>query len=217
MSPGNQNPRGASTVGAVLTYLGKPIRVWQDGRWIERPGWGDAKRLEFPPPVGRRRVHNCDVPDLELFPTRFGARSVRFFAGLELNFLNYLLSICRPVNWLFKLNLSHHRRLFLNMSLMLYPFGSTNGSLAVWLRGTDHSGSRIERRLAIVTDYDGPATPSSVAIVLTRKILETGPPRIGAYPCLDFFTLDEVLAHLEPLGIWCVHGDENGWRQLSDS
>jgi len=68
LSPGNQNPRGASTVGAVLTYLGQEIRVWQDGRWVNRPGWGSVQRLDFPPPVGRRRVHICDVPELEIFP-----------------------------------------------------------------------------------------------------------------------------------------------------
>jgi hypothetical protein len=212
LSPGNQNPRGASTVGAVLTYLGRSIRVWRDGRWVHRPGWGDVKRLEFPHPVGRRRVHNCDVPDLELFPARFGARTVRFSAGLELDTLNYLLSICRPLAWLFKRDLSRHRKLFLKLSLMLYPFGSTHGGLAVWVRGTDHRGAAIERRLALVTDYDGPATPSSAAIVLTRKILRDGPPRTGAFPCIGFLALEELLAHLAPLGIWCARGDENGWR-----
>jgi saccharopine dehydrogenase-like NADP-dependent oxidoreductase len=119
LSPGNQNPRGASTVGAVLSYLGKTIRVWQDGRWIERPGWGDPRRLEFPPPVGKRRVHNCDVPELELFPVYFGARTVRFYAGLELGLLNYLLSGCRWLAQLIPLDLSRYRRLFLNLSLML--------------------------------------------------------------------------------------------------
>ena len=94
LSPGNQNPRGAATIAAVLSYLGRTIRIWKDGRWVERPGWGDAQRLQLPAPVGRRRVHNCEVPDLELFPTLFGARTVRFSAGLELNVLNYLLSLC---------------------------------------------------------------------------------------------------------------------------
>src|SRR5207247_2609299 len=41
LSPGNQNPRGVSTIAAVLSYLGRKIRVWQDGQWVERPGWGD--------------------------------------------------------------------------------------------------------------------------------------------------------------------------------
>jgi hypothetical protein len=213
LSPGNQNPRGASTIGAVLSYLGRPIRVWQDGSWTNRPGWGDAKRLGFPAPVGRRRVHNCDVPDLELFPAFFAARTVRFYAGLELDFLNYLLSTCRHVVQLVPLNLPRHRRLFLNLSLMLYPLGSTHGSLAIWLRGNNRQGAPIERRLAIVTDYDGPATPTSAAIVLTRKILKVGPPRIGAFPCLGFFTLEEILSHLTPLGVWCAHGDETGWKR----
>ena len=110
LSPGNQNPRGAATIAAVLSYLGRTIRIWQDGRWVERPGWGDAHRLQLPPPVGRRRVHNCEVPDLELFPTLFGARTVRFSAGLELNFLNYLLSLrALPSRW-FGIDFSAPRR-----------------------------------------------------------------------------------------------------------
>ncbi len=94
---------------------------------------------------------------------------------------------------------------------MLFPFGTTNGSLAIWVHGRDLSGRPIERRIAIVTDYDGPATPTSAAIVLARKILDSGPPRIGAFPCIGLLTLNELLDHLRPLGIWCARGDESGW------
>ncbi len=216
LSPGNQNPRGASTIAAVLSYLGRTIRVWQDDRWVDRPGWGDVCRLEFPPPVGFRRVHNCDVPELELFPAAFGVRTVRFSAGLELDFLNYMLSLCaRPCRW-FGLDLSRRARLFLNLSLMLFPFGTTNGALAIWVKGRDQAGRPIERRIAIVTDYDGPATPSSAAIVLARKILDSGPPRTGAFACVGLLTLDEILGHLHPLGIWSVRGDESGWSASTE-
>jgi len=209
LSPGNQNPRGASTIAAVLSYLGRKIRVWRDGHWVERPGWGDVRRLDFPPPVGRRRVHNCDVPDLELFPSRYGAGTVRFAAGLELNLLNYLLSLCAlPCRW-FGFDFSRHARIFLKLSLMLFPFGTTHGALAVWLRGLDPSGHPIERRIALVTAHDGPATPSSAAVVLTRKILACGPPRVGAFPCIGLLTLDELLRHLHPLGIWCARGNQS--------
>lgn len=211
LSPGNQNPRGASTIAAVLSYLGRSIRVWRDGRWVDRPGWGDVKRLGFPPPVGRRRVHNCDVPELELFPSLFGARTVQFWAGLELDTLNYLLTLCAlPCRW-FGLDFSRHARFFLNASLMLFPFGTTNGALAIWVSGLDHAGAATERRIAIVTDYDGPATPSSAAVVLARKLLRDGPPRTGAFPCVGLLGLDELLRHLEPLGIWCARGDGGGW------
>ncbi|HET6880770.1 MAG TPA: saccharopine dehydrogenase NADP-binding domain-containing protein [Pirellulales bacterium] len=213
LSPGNRNPRGVSTVAAVLSYVGREIRVWRDGRWVSRPGWGDARRLDFPSPVGRRRVYNCDVPDLELFPSVFNAQTVRFSAGLELNVLNHLLSVCSlPCRWL-GLNLMRRAKLFLDVSLMLFPFGTTNGALAVWLRGRNHPGDFIERRIALVTDYDGPATPSSAAVVLTRKILASGPLRAGAFPCVGLLTLDELLVHLRPLGIWCVRGDESGWQE----
>lgn len=213
LSPGNQNPRGASTVGAVLSYIGRDVRVWRDGRWCQRPGWGDSQRLDFPPPVGRRRVYNCDVPDLELFPSAFNAQTVRFSAGLELNVLNHLLTVCAlPCRWC-RLNLMRRARLFLNLSLMLLPLGTTNGALSVWLRGRDLAGELIERRIALVTDYDGPATPSSAAIVLTRKILASAPLRTGAFPCVGLLTLDELMVHLRPLGIWCVRGDETGWHK----
>jgi hypothetical protein len=212
LSPGNQNPRGAATIGAVLSYLGRSIRVWQAGAWTMRPGWGDSQHLEFPPPVGRRRVHNCDVPDLELFPAHFRARTVRFSAGLELNILNRLLSACAWPCRLFRLDLAPHAALFLKLSLMLFPFGSTNGALAVWARGKDLQGSAIERRIALVTNFDGPATPSSAAVILTRKIIDHGPPRIGAYPCVGFLTLEEILNHLVPLGIWCVRGNGSRWH-----
>jgi len=217
LSPGNQNPRGAATIAAVLSYLGRTIRVWRDGRWAERPGWGDAMRLQFPAPVGRRRAYNCEVPDLELFPAVFGAKTVGFSAGLELNLLNYLLSVCAlPCRW-FGLDFTRHARFFLNVSMMLFPFGTTNGALAIWLRGSDHSGRRIERRIALVTDYDGPATPSSAAIVLAQKVLHSGPPRTGAFPCVGLLTLEEILAHLHPLGIWCARGDESGWKSSDRS
>jgi hypothetical protein len=211
LSPGNQNPRGAATIAAVLSYLGRKIRVFRDGQWTFRPGWGDAQRLPFPPPVGTRRVHNCEVPELELFPHAFGARTVRFSAGLELNLLNYLLSLCAlPCRW-FGLDFTRRARFFLNVSLMLFPFGTTNGALAIWVRGRNHAGRLVERRIALVTDYDGLATPSSAAVVLARKTLHVGPPRIGAFPCIGLLSLDELMAHLHPLGIWCARGDEMGW------
>ena len=168
----------------------------------------------FPPPVGRRRVYNCDVPELELFPSVFGARTVRFSAGLELNLLNHLLSLCAiPSRW-FGLDFTRHAAFFLKASLMLFPFGTTHGALAIWVRGKDHAGKTIERRIALVTDYDGPATPSSAAVVLAQKLLDSGPPRAGAFACIGCLTLDELMTHLRPLGIWCARGDEAGWTTL---
>ncbi len=212
LSPGNRNPRGASTIAAILTYLGRPIRVLQDGRWVERPGWSDRRRLEFPPPVGARAVHVCDVPDLDLFPPAFGARTVRFDAGVELGVINRALSALGRLRQRGHLpDLPRHARLFRRLSLCLYPFGSRNGALAVWVRGVAADGAPVERRAALVTDDDGPATPCAPSIVLARRILEHGPPAPGAFPCVGLLTLDELMEHLRPFGIRCVTGDDRGW------
>lgn len=214
LSPGNQNPRGASTIGAILTYVGKPVRVWCAGAWTSRQGWGDAHRKDFPEPVGSRRVHNCDVPDLELFPAAFDAHTVRFYAGVELNIINYALSALAKLRRVIPIrHLEQLAPLFLRGSLLLYRFGSKNGSLAVWVRGKDHDGRDIERRTAIVTKEDGPATPSAPATILTQKLLRDGPPVAGALPCVGFITLAELEDHLARFGVYVVHGDEHGWRR----
>ena len=215
LSPGNQNPRGEATIAAVLSYLGRTIRCWRNGQWVERPGWGDVTKLMFPLPVGRRRVHNCEVPGAGAVSSQFQAETVRFSAGLELNTLNYLLSFCAMLSRWFKYDFTRHARFFLNASLMLFPLGTTNGALAIWVKGRDRSGRSIERKIALVTEYDGPATPSSAAIILARTILADGPPRVGAFPCVGLLDFEKLLEHLRPLGIWCARGEEGEWRVWS--
>jgi len=211
LSPGNQNPRGAATIGAVLGILGAPLRVWIDGAWRERRGWGDVAWLEFPPDVGRRRVHNCALPDLDLFPSLFGARTVRFRAGVELGPFNRVLSALALLRR-FGLAppLAPFAPLALRVSLWFYSRGSKNGSLAVWVRGRARDGRALERKVALVTAEDGPATPSAPAILLARKLLLGPGLPAGARPCAGLLDLEELLAHLEPLGIWCARGDDAG-------
>ena len=77
-------------------------------------------------------------------------------------------------------------------------------TLGIWVRGSNRHGQQIERKIAIVTDDDGPATPSCPAILLARKLLLGPGLPPGAYPCMGHLRLDEILAHLRPLGIWCA-------------
>ncbi len=211
LSPGNQNPRGAATIGAVLTNLGAPMRVWIDGSWRNRFGWGDRARLEFPPEVRWRDVHNCSVPDLDLFPAAFAARTVRFRAGLELQWFNRVLSVLAGLRRLRLVPaLAGLAPLALRVSLRFYEHGSKNGALALWMRGRARSGGVTERKIALVTADDGPATPSAPAILLAKKLLGGSGIPPGARPCMGLLTLHELLAHLTPLGIWCARSDASG-------
>ena len=212
LSPGNQNPRGASTIGSILTYLGRPIQVWENNNWQSTSGWSDRRRLEFPDKVGKRDVFRCEVPDMDLFPTKWNARTLRFHAGVELNIINRSLSAIGwarqyvPMPWLPEL-----AGIMTSLSRLLFPLGSKNGALSIWITGSCHNTKRIERRIAIVTDDDGPATPSAPGILLARKILIDNSMPTGAYPCDGFLSFAEVTQHLKKHGVWHVKGDDSGW------
>jgi len=205
LSPGNQNPRGAATVGAVLGTLGQPIRTWIDGAWRTRFGWGDALSLDFPPPVGRRRVYNCAVPDLDLFPTEFRANTVRFRAGMELPSFNRILSALAALR---RVHLAPALEglapLAVRISLLLFRRGTKNGALGIWVKGRDHGGRTIEHRIALVTADDGPATPCAPGILLAKRLLLGAGIPPGARPCMGLLELAEIREHLTPLGIWCA-------------
>jgi saccharopine dehydrogenase-like NADP-dependent oxidoreductase len=93
MSAGNKNKAGVSTFESILSYAGTQIRVWSNGQWENFMGWALTEIFNFPPPVGRRFVQLCNVPDLELFPKLFEADQVIFKAGVELPIFNIGLSI----------------------------------------------------------------------------------------------------------------------------
>ena len=44
--PGNRAPRGRSVVEAILSYVGRPVRVFRGGGWSEVPGWHLQGRVD---------------------------------------------------------------------------------------------------------------------------------------------------------------------------
>jgi saccharopine dehydrogenase-like NADP-dependent oxidoreductase len=84
IAPGQQAPRGTATLAAVFSYAGRPFRLWRGGEWVTVHGWQDVVRQRIAG-LGKRWAAACDVPDLELFPSRYaGVRTVEFRAALEL-------------------------------------------------------------------------------------------------------------------------------------
>jgi hypothetical protein len=89
ISPGHKMPRGLATIASVLSYAGKAIPVWRQGRWEKQFGWMGMKAVRLDGISGNplRLVSYCNVPDLDLFPSRYrkhGIQTVEFRAGLEL-------------------------------------------------------------------------------------------------------------------------------------
>ena len=198
MTAGNKNEAGVSTFSSILSYAGTPVSVWDFGQWEKFMGWGLSEIFGFPPPVGRRFVQLCNVPDLELFPKLFKADQVVFKAGVELPIFNIGLSVLAQFKRLIpQINLPSFAETLVKISGLFKYFGSYAGCVLVKVQYK--SGNR--KSLAFVTSQNGPRIPASPAVLLARKILNDKTPAYGAYPCVGFISLGEFRNYLEPFGI----------------
>src|SRR5262249_31754326 len=99
ISPGNRAaPRGLAVIRSILSYAGRPVRVFAGGRGRGRRGGGRTRRRGMPG-LGRRWLSLCETPDLDLVPARFAPRDAAVFrAGLELSVMHLgLLCASLPV------------------------------------------------------------------------------------------------------------------------
>ncbi len=199
-------PPGIATMRAVMGYVGKPFRRWEEGDWRTVHGWQNLQTIRFPPPVGRRWVGNCDVPDLALFPERYvGVRSVRFSAGV--GFASTSLATW-GLSWLVRGGLlgsldpwSAPLRF---LARLMEPFGSRWSGMSVRLSGRNTTGAALVRQWFLLAgNNDGPFIPCCPAIALTRKFARQ-PPVPGARPCLGLLALDEILDAIPTLDLQVV-------------
>jgi uncharacterized protein YbjT (DUF2867 family) len=195
---------GIATLRAVFTYLGKPIRAWENGAWAEVHGWLDRRTFGFPRPIGARLFGRCDVPDLELFPARYaGVRTVSFHAG-------YASDTChRMVEFLAQQVHSGRIQSALPWAAPLYrvarwlePMLPDRGGMFIRMHGPDDDDRpRTLTWQLLAHDNHGPHIPCGPAIALTRKIARGEVPEPGARPCMGALTTKEIIDTLQGLSI----------------
>ena len=208
LNAGNKNPAGVSTIASILAYVGVPIRVWKNNRWQTESGWSLGEFVTFPEPVGRRRVQLCNVPDLELFPKMFQAEQVEFKAGVELIVFNYAISLFGWLKRLFPVvNLPKFANLLVTLSKVFKHLGTLHGGCAVWV--TNDEGN--QKSVAFIAPKNGPRIPTAPTVLLSRKVLQEGPPTLGAFPCVGFIHLDEYRDYLASFDISIVFGEAGNW------
>jgi len=174
---------GPSVARAILSYVGKPIRLWRDGRWIDGHGWQDMRVerfvLEGVDQLGSRLVALADVPDLELLPARLPGRpAVVFRAGAELALPNLGLWL---LSWLVRGRLLNSLATFSKVLIRLQAatanWGGSSSGMIVRLFGVA-GGRRFERRWTLVAaDGDGPEIPAlAVPILIDALAAGSMPP-----------------------------------------
>ncbi len=207
--PGNRAPRGRSVVGAILAQVGQPIRVRRGGEAASVKGWAAVQRcwpnIVDVEPMRWRYVSPIGAPDLQLFPTHFGARTVRFRAGLELSVMHLGLAF---VSWLVCSGIlrsaSSLTRPLLWMADQLKPFGSDRGAMTVDVIGRTVEGTGVRRRWTLLAGAgDGPEIPAAPAYLLALRLCRDSGGKVppGARACLNDLTLNDIDESLAPFAI----------------
>lgn len=203
IAPGNRAPRGLAVVRAILSYVGRPVRVYREGRWTQAPGWGLTRRVAIPG-VGVRRVSLCETPDLDLLYERYHPQvAAEFLAGLELAVLHRGLEFASlAVRFGLLDSLVPLARPLRLVAALLYPFGSDVGGMLVEVGGQNTDGAPAMARWSLAAEGGrGPDVPTLAALALVRRIRDDTLAHRGAGPCVGVLSLADFADDFARLGI----------------
>jgi hypothetical protein len=193
IAPAQTAPRGLATLAGVLSYCGEPLQVWNDGQWQSRLGWANPEPVSFArlrPRLGAL----CDIPDLELFPSRYRAtRRVTFRAAIEARPAQHAFALLAALRSWGVMKQPARLAGLLNYTAPAMDFlGSSLGGMVVRVSGLDATGSPARRAWHIAADDDhGPEIPCMAAILLAQKFAGGQTLPAGAFACMSLLTLTE--------------------------
>lgn len=191
IAPAQTAPRGDATLAGVLSYCGEGVSTWLDGRWQVRRGWGGLHEEHFARMPSRTSAL-CDIPDLELFPSRYAVRDrVVFRAAVEVGLSQRILAVLAAMRALRIIPPPSRWARALNRAGRLFdPFGSGLGGMVVRVSGCDGQGRDTSAAWHIAADNDhGPEIPCMAAILLTRRLASGTPLPVGAFTAASQLTL----------------------------
>lgn len=196
--PGNRAPRGRSLIESILAQVGQKQRVWRGGRWREERIWSDPRRYEVF--TGDwRMARTIRVPDLELLPEFFCARSVTFRAAMELKLMNASITLMSVLSRLagpsLPLRLAGVSE---KIAKRFEPYGTDTGGMYVRVTGVLDGAPVLRSWILRVEAGDGPYIPCVPVRTILRQPGLSGP---GARPCLAEFGIDEAQAAMDDLAI----------------
>jgi len=200
ISPGQRTERGPATTQAILGYVGRRLKPCAG--YQTRYGWQDLYVQPYPS-IGKRWMSNCDIPDLDLLPARYGIEKIRFSAGMEVPVIHLgLWLLSWGVRLKLPIDLPAHARTLLRASNWFDKFGSPDGGMHMIAEGEDHAGRRlIVTWFIIARSGDGPYIPAVPPVVLVKKIIAGKPLAPGATPCVGLIALQDYLDELNGFDI----------------
>ena len=202
ITPGGRSDVGRAVVSAVLSYAGRPVTVWSEGRMQTTPGWCGGRFLDMPG-LGRRRVAPVETSDADLLASRHAVTSrVEFEAGLESSLEQYgleFLAALRRVGLLS--NLDPLSSWLLAARKITRLTTGDRGGMLVEATGLDEQGQLVTRRWSLLAQRgDGLFVPTLPAIAAVRALLQ-GRIDPGARIAGDALSLADIEAEMAPHAI----------------
>lgn len=192
IAPGNKAPRGFSTVASLISSIGKDFTVMQNGSWTNVKGWSQPRVFKFPAPIGNKTGYLVDVADHELFPTHFGADTVHFRAGAEIDLFNSGMSALASLTNSGAIKNLRDMSGVLQMAMSAFGFlGHDWGALGVEVQGLSGENQKTIR-LSIVAEHQGQQIPVMPASIMCKRILEGSTETSGLVPFDTWIEREEL-------------------------
>lgn len=196
--PGNKAPRGRSVIASIIGSVGEPMRLWQGDMWMTVRGWSGGKTFQLDERT-QRKGYQISVPDCALFPAHFRARSVRFYAGMELPVMNWSLSALRHIRKIWAFDMPGPAIDLIQWAAnLLRPFGTDRGGMMVKVIGTRGDAAIIKTWRLMAEAGQGPYVPGIIVRTLLRNLESVEP---GARACLSEVPLTAVEDAMSDLAI----------------
>jgi len=202
----NRATAGSSVAAAILSYVGRPVKLWRGRKWKHETGWHRLKRVRYSV-AGRapisRLVALSDVPDHDLVPARGPSRPATIFrAGPEFSFqLLTLWFLSWPVKWGWIASLKPFARWLLPLQRPSARFGTYRSAMMIEVKGS-MSGSFERRRWTLIAeDGCGPEIPTMAAQLMANAIVD-GTVASGARPAAGELSLEAFSPQFERLAIY---------------
>jgi hypothetical protein len=194
---GNANPKGAAAIQNFVNLLGKPFPAPQG----TLRGFRSLEFVRIPGDLGRRPALDVESPEYDLFPERFGVRSVSVKVALELSVATYGFGLLAWLPW-------HPGRRFSRfvdwVGRHAPALGSTSAAVIVDLFFADG----LVRRAILLARNDGQRMGALPCAFAVQELAHSRTPILGPVPAYEFLgaapLLDRLVAEGSELDVTAV-------------
>lgn len=198
ITPGGKSEVGLSVMQALLSYAGREIPAWKDGKPASIYGLTKSKIMNVPN-LGKRRIIEVETIDATYLGKRYNVTSdVTFYTGLE-SVIEQWGTICLGylVKWGIIKNPTPLAPLLMKVRGLIRPFTSDRGGMVIYASGLDANGKEVAACWSLLaTQGDGPFVPILPMAAAIKKLLE-GKIKTGAMIADVALKLVEIEAEMQ--------------------